>query len=470
MWYNCQVGGVTIRQPKFQIIVDDVRRGLDSLPDGCADLVCTSPPYWAQRDYQVEGQIGHEPTSQEFVDTLVEIFGPKYCGRVLKPHGSIFLNLGDSMNGSGGDSTNFNLNREGMGILVKSDAAYKPRDLMDIPHRVYEGLRQQGYYWRSTIAWVKSNPMPSSVGGVAWKRHRIKVESAKVQFGSRIGVEYSAVGEKDRMSWGHPERQAKWEPCPGCDRCSPNGGYILYWGSGRPNMAYEEIGFLTKRHYYWDDEAVRSRYGESTGAKMKNVWETEEDTNFLEWLAQNHPEVVDEYFYEQTRLSDIWKLPTAQFKQKHYATYPVSLPTLAIKAATSEYGNCATCGKPWARVLEQVGREGIGTKSRTADVVGTSESSMLRGNGTPVYQTIGWRPTCRCGTGERIPAVILDPFSGAGTTLLAANRLGRDAIGIEISPDYAKLAEERILSDILVADAEDFDEELQPERMVQLAF
>lgn len=40
--------------------------------------------------------------------------------------------------------------------------------------------------------------------------------------------------------------------------------------------------------------------------------------------------------------------------------------------------------------------------------------------------------------------VVLDPFNGVGTTTLVAKRLGRIYIGIDISPEYCKKAEERI--------------------------
>jgi hypothetical protein len=61
-------------------------------------------------------------------------------------------------------------------------------------------------------------------------------------------------------------------------------------------------------------------------------------------------------------------------------------------------------------------------------------------------ETIGWRPTCKCGPGcaDPIPATVLDPFLGAGTTALVAARLGREWIGIELSPAYAEMARRRV--------------------------
>ena len=61
-------------------------------------------------------------------------------------------------------------------------------------------------------------------------------------------------------------------------------------------------------------------------------------------------------------------------------------------------------------------------------------------------ETIGWRPTCKCGPNyaDPIPATVLDPFLGAGTTGLVAARLGRDWVGIELSPIYAEMARRRL--------------------------
>ena len=462
-----------MRLPRFEILVADVRAGLIQLRERGVkvDLIVSSPPYWAQRNYEGQvGQIGHEPTSQEYVDTMVDIFY-NYCIPILKPHGLIFLNIGDSYNGSGGQGNQTGASRKDKskgvsnksllaGVMSKNDANYKARDLVNVPHRVYEGLRQKGLYWRSTIVWSKTNGMPESVVGVRWMRHRVKVESNNNKGYKEWMEKTGATSYQARLTTsGVP----KYIPCPGCKKCEPNGGYILRWGSGRPVNKTEMIGVLTQDRYYWDNEAVRTKYAASStpaqfrnnhagyevidpnikmgrdngtespeqmysGANLTNVWEMD-DTNLLRWLAREYPDVYTEYAQTQTEISDVWKLPTAQFREKHFATFPTMIPELAIKAGTSEFGNCSICGSPYARKLDQVVNNEPGSNY-----------------GILVYKTVGWAPTCVC-AGEPEPAVVLDPFNGAATTGLEANRLGRDYIGIEIVPAYAEMGMNRIRQD-----------------------
>ena len=80
---------------------------------------------------------------------------------------------------------------------------------------------------------------------------------------------------------------------------------------------------------------------------------------------------------------------------------------------------------------------------------GGTEKSRLGHGGKFVSaaETLGWRPTCRCAAEAPIAATVLDPFLGAGTTALVADRLGRDCIGIELSADYAAMAEGRVRGD-----------------------
>ena len=84
------------------ILCGDALSELKKIPDECVDMCCTSPPYWNLRDYGVDGQIGMEETPEIFIQKLVEIFHE--VKRVLKKHGNLWVNIGDSYYGSGQDS------------------------------------------------------------------------------------------------------------------------------------------------------------------------------------------------------------------------------------------------------------------------------------------------------------------------------------------------------------------------------
>jgi hypothetical protein len=125
-----------------------------------------------------------------------------------------------------------------------------------------------------------------------------------------------------------------------------------------------------------------------------------------------------------------------------------------VQAGTSERGKCGECGKPWVRDTERVDQGWDGSKYGERDVAasggvqtgGTARSTLGSSNGklTGKSRTLGWSsPSCHH-TGPPVPCVVLDPFAGSGTTLLVARHHGRHAIGIELNPDYCKIAADRL--------------------------
>lgn len=114
----------------------------------------------------------------------------------------------------------------------------------------------------------------------------------------------------------------------------------------------------------------------------------------------------------------------------------------------------AACGAPWIRVVEREtlflsgsGRAGHlpSGKGRPADGQ-IREGHDIRMGNTSSVTTTGWRAGCECNA-EVVPCTVLDPFSGAGTTALVADRLGRHAIGIDLSHAYVEMARERLVAD-----------------------
>ena len=119
---------------KSQILCGDSREKLDELPECSINTIVTSPPYYLQRDYDDERQVGAETKPQDYIDHLVDIFAA--CRRVLQDDGTLWLNLGDK---------------------------YKDKKLLGMPWRVALALSDAGWHLRSDIIWHKTNAMPHPV-------------------------------------------------------------------------------------------------------------------------------------------------------------------------------------------------------------------------------------------------------------------------------------------------------------------
>lgn len=121
-------------QIKSRIICGDSRSVLNELTEGCVDTIVTSPPYFQQRDYEDERQVGLEPSQSAYVQSLVHILNE--CRRVLSDNGTLWLNIGDK---------------------------YKDGRLLGMPWRVAFALEEAGWILRSDVIWHKPNAMPHSV-------------------------------------------------------------------------------------------------------------------------------------------------------------------------------------------------------------------------------------------------------------------------------------------------------------------
>jgi DNA modification methylase len=138
---------------------NDCKNGLKNLPDNSIDCCVTSPPYYGLRDYGANEQIGLEDTPEEYIDRLVGVFMEVY--RVLKPTGTLWINIGDSY-------------WSGKGYTRPTDKKHefiKPKDLIGIPWILAFALRREGWYLRQDIIWHKPNAMPESVKDRCGKSH-----------------------------------------------------------------------------------------------------------------------------------------------------------------------------------------------------------------------------------------------------------------------------------------------------------
>jgi DNA modification methylase len=165
------MGTTFYEDPRATLYLGDARAVLVAMSDESAQCCVTSPPYWGLRDYGADGQLGMEPTPEEYVANLVEVF--REVRRVLRDDGVLWLNLGDTYNSSPSNQ------QGGVGSTLDSRAAaaatvaslgrqkravpgLKPKDLIGIPWRVALALQADGWWLRSDIIWHKPNAMPNS--------------------------------------------------------------------------------------------------------------------------------------------------------------------------------------------------------------------------------------------------------------------------------------------------------------------
>ena len=166
----------------YRLLIGDCRESMASLPDASVQTCVTSPPYWGLRDYGHADQLGLEPTPEQSVANMVDVF--REVRRVLRDDATLWLNLGDSyaatQKGSGG--TERGTIGSGAGQSTNAGSFYdarfnlaacglKPKDLVGIPWRVAFALQADGWYLRSDIIWSKPNPMPESVTDRPTKAH-----------------------------------------------------------------------------------------------------------------------------------------------------------------------------------------------------------------------------------------------------------------------------------------------------------
>ncbi len=205
-------------------------------------------------------------------------------------------------------------------------------------------------------------------------------------------------------------------------------------GLDRPIADVESFFLLTKEpRYFYDRYAVRKadpiRFRRESDWFFESCWQgilQFDDDNPLALIANTQP-----------------------FKGKHFATYPLGLIEPIVKAATPAKGVCPTCRSPWTPVVERLftgahdGKEGLRQRERSVVTGGTTTGVTLHRTEHLQHTVTGWQPSCECGE-QPVPAIILDPFMGSGTTAIAAKRNRRHYLGIELNPNNIIMAEERI--------------------------
>lgn len=441
----------------------DVIAVLKKLPDQCVDVLVTSPPYFGLRAYKAgPTEIGQEKTPEQYISRLVDVFHE--ARRVLKDHATVWLNLGDNYWGSWG---NYAGGTRGKGAQRPRDKGsralndaydgreldrpqsshrhkiYKQGDLCGVPFRVALALQADGWYLRSDNIWIKRACMPQSQQGWRWERCRVKINRSD-RGREKWAAEACASPQGDHRL-GEIDGSATWTDCPGCKKCKPHGGYILRKGSWRTTTAHEYIFMLAKSEkYYADGFAVRQQLAQATLIRDRYT-RVLDDPNEQYAVQHNHETVSDPE--QGANLRSFFVFKGESFPGKHYAVFPSELPGLAIKCGTSDKGVCSKCGMPYVRVLQKkLGIEqALRIENRKAKPKGDDgRCTVPTQDYVEEYQTLEWRPSCVCKKPRHVPALVLDIFSGSGTTGIACQRTNRRYLGIELNEEYAADSRHRL--------------------------
>jgi DNA modification methylase len=368
------------------ILVGDVREQLARLRSNFFDCVVTSPPYWGLRDYGIEGQLGLERTLGEHLDVMVAVF--REVRRVLKPQGTCWLNYGDSYAAS--------VNGRPAADVVGDDRAFRDKPFSTV-----------GPVYDPAYGTPRGNFR--TAGGSSQRDHGGRIVAGGFlkpkdlcMIANRLAIALQDDGwwVRSEIIWAKPN------PMP----------ESVY---DRPTQAHEKIWLLTKSEdYFYNHAAIRepvtgganarARAGKNSReavdrgpvTKKRKLAEpgsgTKNNRSFDQAVTQK---------VESRNARNVWTIAPKAFREAHFATFPPELARRCILAGTPPV-TCGLCGD----IPHDCG--GL------------------------------------CSIAGRNPGHVLDPFGGAGTVGLVAQQLGLDATLIELSPEYASLAERRIFGPV----------------------
>lgn len=278
----------------------------------------------------------------------------------------------------------------------RTPQAIKPKDLLGLPWRVAFALQADGWYLRTDIVWEKPNCLPESV--------------------------------KDR-----------------------------------PTRSHEFLFLLTKqRRYFYDADAIMEPIMPASLRRYQSgLHGAYGEANAYGGTHSHdmaHAECMGAYMNAAGRnRRTVWRIPTKPFCGAHFAVFPPRLVEPCLLAGTSARGVCSVCGAPWQRLVERQSTAAHDGASDTAYTDGSTANRLAllrqaaRARGEEYVNrrvTVGWQPTCACDSDAPLPATVLDPFAGAGTTGLVAMAHARRFLGIELNPEYCALARERVAREV----------------------
>lgn len=286
------------------IVQADARR--IPLRSGLVQTVVTSPPYWGLRDYGLGSRgIGVEATRAEYLAALVAVF--REVRRILRPDGTVWLNLGDSYNSCKGGLPNPRpALASGFGLR---DKMLKQKDLLGLPWRLAFALQDDGWYLRAEIIWAKPNPMPESVIDRPTRSHETVFVLA-----SAPSYYYDADAIREPHLYGDHPRHG-------------TAGY-QYQSPGQCAQAGLSARRRPKVPAGWDT-------GKGSHRSAVGRYKTAGSGPHVGGRRQE-PEPGDPGAFHPLGRNrrDVWTIPTEPFRDAHFATMPRALVEPCILAGS----------------------------------------------------------------------------------------------------------------------------------------
>ncbi len=377
---------------------------------------------------RVDNQLGLEETPEEYVENMVKVF--RDIRRVLKDDGTLWLNLGDSYYGTGhkGDSKDpkHSDGRSGHKKAVNNKIqGLKPKDLVGIPWRVALALQDDGWYLRQDIIWHKPNPMPEPVTDRCTKAHEyifLMSKSPKYYYDS------DALKEKATTFENRPSGVA-------IDRLYDYDSKEKAMGKRTSTSKYGSIENESNHR-----QGMNQSRGDKEIITRPLLPSQEEFVKFIRSLT-NAKLIAESTEIPLTKIEHWFRKDKSGF----------AYPTIQDWELSRDFIN------NWSTEFEDMDKKLTKTEAHLDDVTPTgmrNKRSVWIINTKPykeahfaVFPTKLPELCIKAGTKEG--DTVLDPFFGSGTTGWVARELGRNYLGIELNPEYIKIAQGRFSQGVL---------------------
>ena len=466
-----------------KIYQGDALEVLKTFPDESINCLVTSPPYWACRDYGTEGQLGLEPTFDEYIKKLCDIFDE--VKRVLRKDGTIWVNLGDTYTGDNlsagvpeGWQSLSTLNQEEKYCSEKFNDFIRQRNKLNplpskclcmIPFRFAIEMVNRGWILRNVLIWHKPNCMPSSMkdrftvdfeyvfffvknknywfeqqfepiqtetlerNNYGWDGQKAGAYAVKREAGSFVSKVPYAVQPRDKDF-------VEYRNLPDLKQLANR----LNEERKKLDLTIESIELILESqapHHWFSGESYPSA---EDWEKLKelgfNIPEFDEQMSEV-FLKSSEKRNAIEYGSNKRA---VWTITTQSFRGSHFAVFPEDLIEPMIKAGCPEFV-CKKCGKPRRKIYERTSYPTRTGKNVKADDEDPEAEWIGRGLRTRVMCDIKEIGLSDCGCNAGFSGgVVLDPFMGSGTTGVVAKRLRRNWVGIELKEEYIKMAEMKL--------------------------